>query len=148
MKSLLVTLALAAAWAAACATRADGPPALVVDRTACSHCRMLVSEPRFAAATRSPGGDDRIYDDVGCLLAAERAQRTAGARFWFHDASTGGWIDGDAAVFVAAPAVRTPMGGGILAFATRVAAEQAAAQHGGELVGSLDALLARTGALR
>ena len=49
MKAEAIVLALAI-WMAACATRADGPPEIVVDRTACSHCGMLISEPASAAA--------------------------------------------------------------------------------------------------
>ena len=66
-------LALAAALAtAACGVRAEGPPPIVVDRTPCSHCGMLISEPLYAAAYQAPGTDARVFDDIGCLRDAAR----------------------------------------------------------------------------
>ena len=131
---------------AACAVRADLPPEIVVDRTACSHCGMLISEPIYAAAYQTSEADARVFDDIGCLLTAAR-QGAPGdaARFWVHDAKTGSWIDGRAAVFVQASSLQTPMGGGVIAFATRADAEAAAAAHQGTIVPTLSALLAREG---
>ena len=127
---------------AACAARADAPPEIVVDRTACAHCGMLVSERIYAAASQASGAEAQVFDDVACLLAARAAD---GRRVWVHDAGTGEWIDGAAAVFVAAPSIRSPMGGGVLAFAARADADRAAAAHGGEVVPTLARLIARKG---
>jgi copper chaperone NosL len=135
-------------FAAACAARAAGPPDLVVDRTACSHCGMLVSEPIYAAAFQAPGADGRVFDDIGCLLAAARQQPAAGLRVWFHDATDGRWIDGPSAVFVVSPAIRTPMGGGVMAFDDERDAADAAARYRGEVVPSLALLLAKSGGVR
>ena len=143
MKSGLAVVAIGMLMAGGCAARAEGPPEIVVDRTACSHCGMLVSEPAFAAAYRAPQADGRVFDDIGCLLAAARREPSAGLRYWFHDAATGAWMDGDQAVFVVSPAIRTPMGGGIVAYGTARAAEDAAARHRGQVVGSLAQLVAR-----
>jgi copper chaperone NosL len=131
--------------AGGCAARVDGPPEIVVDRTACSHCGMLISEPAFAAAYQAPPAEGRVFDDIGCLLAAARREQAPGLRFWFHDAGTGTWIDGEKALFVVSRSIRTPMSGGIIAYGDLGAAEDAAAKHGGELVRSLPALLARSG---
>ena len=151
---MLVLLGLAAS--AACGVRADGPPEVQVDRTACSRCGMLVSEPAYAAAYRTPGSDARVFDDIGCLLEAARRESTAGPiRFWFQDAASPqdgpraargrprgeNWIDGETAVFVASPALRTPMGGGLIAYHDRTAAREAAARHRGRVVDSLNDLL-------
>jgi copper chaperone NosL len=137
---MVVLLGLAAS--VACGVRADGPPEIQVDRTACSHCGMLVSEPAYAAAYRTPGSDARVFDDIGCLLEAARRESTAGLiRFWFHDAASAAWIEGETAVFVASPALRTPMGGGLIAYRDRTAAREAAARHRGRVVDSLNDLL-------
>ena len=132
--------------AAACGVNADGPPKIVVDRTPCSHCGMLISETVFAAAYRGAGEDGRVFDDIGCLLEALERRGGPDVRVWVHDASGGGWIDGAAAVFVTAPSIRTPMNGGILAYRTAAAAEQAAGRHRGEIVRSMAALRSRGGA--
>ena len=128
-----------------CSAAPSGPPEIVVDRTACSHCSMLISEPVYAAAYRAPGGNHRVFDDIGCLLEAARAESGSGLQFWFHDASDGRWIDGTEAVFVGAGSIPSPMGGGLIAYRDRAAAEAAAGKHRGEMIRSLTELLQRTG---
>jgi copper chaperone NosL len=124
-----------------CGVRADGPPHLEEDRTACAHCGMLVSERMFAAAYRTASGEARVFDDIGCLLKAARAEPGGAARFWFHDAPSRTWIDGSGAHFIHAASVRTPMAGGMLAYADSAAAAKAAAELGGRVIGTLDELL-------
>lgn len=127
---------------AACGVKADAPPHIEVDRTPCSHCGMLVSEPTFAAAYRRDGFDARIFDDIQCLLnAASGEANPERLRFWFHDAATAAWIDRTEAVFVRSARLRTPMGGGLVAFSGRAAAAHGAHQHQGQVVGTLDDLL-------
>jgi nitrous oxide reductase accessory protein NosL len=129
--------------ASACAVTADGPPHVEVDRTPCAHCGMLVSEPVFAAAYRVPGADARVFDDIGCLLESVSREPAARAiRFWFHDANTQAWIDGSTAVFVHSDRLRTPMAGGLIAYAERASAERGARAHEGRVVGNLEAVIA------
>src|SRR5262245_4849990 len=86
MRALML---LAVASSIACGLRADGPPDIQVDRTACSHCGMLISELAYAAAYRAPGADPRVFDDIGCLLeAARREPARSSLRFWFRDAAS------------------------------------------------------------
>lgn len=140
----LTLLAVSAAiGVAACGVRADGPPPIVVDRTACSHCGMLISEPLYAAAYQAPGEQPRVFDDIGCLLNAARAASRQDLRFWFHDAGSGDWVDGTAATFVGSSEIRTPMGGGFIAFRDAAAAQQAAFHYHASIVPSLATLLSR-----
>jgi copper chaperone NosL len=127
---------------AACGVRADGPPEIVVDRTPCSHCGMLISEPIYAAAYRATGSVARVFDDIGCLRDAARAE-AGSVVYWFHDAADGGWIDGPQASFVTSPDIRTPMGGGLIAYRNPSAAEHWAARHRGRVVRSLADLLTK-----
>lgn len=137
---LLITLLIAAA----CGSESGGPPEIVVDRTACSHCTMLISEPRYAAAYQTAGAEPKVFDDIACLLEAARKETATGFRYWFHDGNDGTWIDGDA-VFVASPEFRTPMGGGIIAYRDLAAAEHAADQYRGRIMRSLPELLKEKG---
>lgn len=131
---------------AGCGATAEGPPEILVDRTPCAHCGMLISEPAYAAAYRAPGSESRVFDDIGCLLASARNETAPAAlTFWFHDAGTAGWIDGRHAVLVRAATIRTPMGGGLIAFRDRTAAADAAARYQGAMVGSVEDLLAGQG---
>ena len=117
MSMKAITFFLFVLASAGCSAKADGPPAIQVDRTACAHCTMLVSDERFAAAYETAAGEARVFDDIGCLLDAARKEASADTlRFWFHDALTGEWIRGDEAIFVRSDRVKTPMGGGILAY--------------------------------
>ena len=129
--------------AVACGARSATPPEIVVDRTACHHCGMLISDRRYAAAVRT-AESDRVFDDIGCLINALKGRAPDDATFWFNDATSADWITGTP-VFVASAAFRTPMSGGVLAYGDRAAAERAAATHQGTIVRSLDALLARAG---
>ena len=125
-----------------CAVKADGPPEIVVDRTPCSRCGMLISEPIYAAAFRSTGNATRVFDDIGCLRDAARTERGP-LTYWFHDADDGAWIDGPQASFVSSLDIRTPMGGGLIAYRDPSAAERSAARRRGRVVRSLGDLLSK-----
>jgi copper chaperone NosL len=134
---ILLTTAL---WVAACGARVDGPPEIVVDRSACSHCGMLISERIYAAALRTPHGGARVFDDIGCLLAAVPAPLAAGTRVWFHDAADASWIEAKDAVFVVSRELRTPMSGGVIAYRDRATARREASRLGGTVALSIDEL--------
>jgi copper chaperone NosL len=133
-------LGLAMLLATSCGVAADGPPEIAVDRTACSHCGMLISEPLYAAAYQAAGGETRVFDDLGCLRNAARTEHGA-LRVWVHDAASGAWIDGAEAIFVSSSAIRTPMGGGMLAYRHPEDADRAAVKHKAQVIRSLSTLL-------
>ena len=141
-------ITVCALLAAGCSARVGGPPDIVADRTACSHCTMLVSETAYAAAYQVPGADARVFDDIGCMLEAmRRAGLRAGGdtRLWFHDAGDREWIENGGAVFVRSSEIRTPMGGGIVAYRDAKRAEEAAARFHGDVVPSIAELVAVKG---
>jgi copper chaperone NosL len=82
---------------------------------------MLVSDLAYAAAFRTAEGEERIFDDIGCML---RELPASGPRVWVHDFDTSSWIDGEKAFFLRSGSLETPMGGGIVAFSSREAAEK------------------------
>jgi len=136
-----VALSLAASLAvSACSAKPSGPPAIEIDRTACSHCGMLISEPLYAAAYQAAGAEARVFDDIQCLREAARTE-SGPLTFWFHDANDQGWIDGGAAMFVASPEIRSPMGGGLIAYRDRAGADRAAQQYKGRVIQSVSDLL-------
>ena len=140
-------LVLAAALLApACGARAEGPPEIVVDRTPCSRCGMLISERLYAAAYQAAGADARVFDDIGCLRDAARDERGA-LRIWVHDAADGQWMNGVEAFLVSSPSIRTPMGGGLLAYRDPAAAHRAAGQHNGRVIRSFDEMLKKESGL-
>ncbi len=142
-------IAVAVSLLAACHSRPPGPPEIVVDRTACSHCAMFVSEPIYAAAYRVDAREPKVFDDIACLVASMRRESlttdSSGFRVWFQDGNGAGWIDTSAPVLVSSAIFRTPMGGGVLAYRDAAAAAQAASTYHGQVVGSLTNLMNRKG---
>jgi copper chaperone NosL len=139
LAALLAAAALGAVlWRVTAAP--SGPVEPAWDKVACARCRMLVSDPRFAAQLRTASGV-RFYDDPGCLLLARAEERASqpgelseGAA-WFHDSAGDGWLAEQEARFVAA--APTPMGHGLAAVAA------AAAPEGLDAATALAALRAR-----
>lgn len=103
---------------------------------------MLISEPLYAAGYKAPHADARVFDDIGCLLEAVSSEaEPENLRFWFHDAATSAWIDGRGAVFVAAAGLKTPMGGGFVAYKDEDEAARAASARQGRVVRTVADLL-------
>jgi copper chaperone NosL len=113
---LLVLAALLAAFGAAAwwlARPQEGPAEVAYDRVACAHCRMLVSEPRFAAQLRRGTGEVLFYDDPGCLLLHRLQLADPEAHAWFHDSRSDRWLDDEQVAFVRV--TESPMGYGFAA---------------------------------
>lgn len=136
------SLSLALVLLAACGV-ADGPPEIALDRTACDHCGMLISELGYAAAFKMPGEPARVFDDIGCMLDELRGlpvgERTA---LWFHAYDADTWLTPETAVFVRSPELRTPMAGGVVAFASAEEAARLAAELETRVISRFDELLA------
>ena len=142
-------IAIGAALLAACQSTQPRPPEIVVDRTACSHCRMFVSEPIYAAAYRAENAEPKVFDDIACLVASLRRESLSAdsstLRVWFQDGNGGGWIESGAPVLVSSAVFRTPMGGGMVAYRDAAAAAQAVKTYQGQVVGTLSDLMNRKG---
>jgi len=112
--SLVALAAFAFAAAIHWAQRApEGPVSVPLDRVACAHCGMLVSEAAFSGQLHTRNGDVLFYDDPGCLLL-DAEQRGEDVRaHWFHDAGSERWLSAEEVGF--APADPTPMGYGLAA---------------------------------
>jgi copper chaperone NosL len=107
----------------------DGPPDISYNRENCDRCGMLIAEPKHAAALVPDEGDELHFDDVGEMVAVAQEQGVDRTRVWVHDHDTGDWTDGLAAFYVVDPLRRTPMATGVVAFATREAAEVFGAEN-------------------
>ena len=140
VRTMLGVALLAVAGATGCAAQADGPPEIALDRDACSHCGMLISEARHAAAFRAADGTMRVFDDIGCLRDAAGGNNAA-ERIWVHDSVDASWIDAGEATFVVSPDIRTPMAGGVLAFRHAADAEGAAVTCHGRVIRSMSDVL-------
>jgi copper chaperone NosL len=95
------------------ASNAAGPRPIVWGEEACAHCRMHVSEPRFAAQVVLPEGQALNFDDPGCLLLHLEGAPATGATLYFHHAREERWLQAPRVAF--APGDSTPMGYGLVA---------------------------------
>lgn len=92
------------------------PPKIRYGQDICADCRMIIAEPRFAAAAVSETGEVFKFDDIGCAARYADSAKVVPARLWVHDFLTEQWVDGKAAVFVHSGNLVTPMGYGLAAF--------------------------------
>ncbi len=121
----------AALLLAGCAARdPSAPPRIAYGEHACARCGMLTADARFASAAVEPDGAAHVYDDIGCLLEVWRSGALTGMRLWVHDHESMAWIRAEAATFVLAPGIESPMGFGLAAFAGPEDAVAFAAQAG------------------
>lgn len=139
---LLPALLALGALPAGCTGTAEGPPHWTLERTACAECSMLLSDGAFVAAYRLDG-EERLFDDVGCLLAAlEEEPAAERAEVWVSDYESHRWMAADAATFVHVPDhLSTPMGSGLAAFHEPAAAAALAQRKGGRVVAGWERLL-------
>lgn len=129
---LVVGLLVAACGSA----ETSGPPVINYGRDVCTQCGMIINEARFASAYELPDGTQKLFDDLGGMIAHQRqAGDTLDPRkTWVHDFETEEWVTADAAYFVPTLAVTTPMGHGILAFSDSERAHTFAAEVDGEVI--------------
>lgn len=110
------------------------PPAIAYGRDVCARCNMIISDERFAAGYVLPGGEVRVFDDIGDLVLwlAERPEE--GAVPFVHDYESHAWLRAESAFYVRSPEIRSPMGFGLAAFATKERARALAAGKQGEVL--------------
>ena len=122
------------------ASRDDGPgPAPVrVGALRCPYCSMSVIDARFAAQQVTTGGRVYVYDAIECLVdhIAGHGGPVLAAGWCFvadHEASTrdeASLLSVHVAQLRHHPRLRTPMGGGLVAFASEQQADAFAAERG------------------
>ncbi len=133
-------LAVATALVVACGGDPSlEPPKIHFGEDLCAHCGMIVSEERFATATiveRSERTREiRIYDDIGCMLAAGSPRDGRIAARFVHDHESLSWIAAETAFYVRGAELRTPMLSGLAAWADRKQAESGAKRYSGSVIG-------------
>lgn len=151
-------LALTALLLTAC-SRDDlaGPPELRLGRDICAECNMLVAEDRCSSAILIEDRgrrDHRMFDDISCMIDFEDKDHDfVLIETFVRDYAAGeenGWLSAADAYFLHADVdrLRTPMGSGMVAFATRSAAEAKQQEVGGEIMTWEELSAARREAMR
>lgn len=114
--ALVATPLLAGLAGCGSARKAGGPQPISWDRDACTQCRMILSDRRFAVQLQGGPRDEHwVFDDIGCALTWLRAQpwrASAPAQIWVAALDSRGdqvhWLDARRAHFVAGRS--SPMG--------------------------------------
>ncbi len=101
-----------------CSSATQQPASVDTRNDACAHCRMTVSDVRFAGQIAAKGEEPRFFDDIGCLRDyLTRHALGEDAVAYVADHRTKAWVPRDKAVYVRNDRVSTPMGSHIIAFA-------------------------------
>jgi copper chaperone NosL len=108
------------------------PVPLRYGEDACAHCRMTVSDPRFGAELVAATGRTYPFDAVECLAAFVQAHPEVEVHsLWVVPSDAPGTlVHVEDAFFARSPAVRSPMGAGLIAFSTAAARDAALAGEG------------------
>lgn len=127
--ALITACGLLLSVLSSCATQ-EVTPVDLYPEDECSHCRMTVSDPRFAAEIITVDGEVFKFDDIGCMEAYQLRHpeiRAGGVFVMDFDSAT--WLSAGKATIISTE-VSTPMGSGKLAFNGREASERFLAQYG------------------
>ena len=113
----------------------DSPVPINREVDMCEHCRMTISDFRYAAEIIEKRRTHK-FDDIGCMLAYAQSKNISpgNARIWVMDFDNSTWIRGDEAYFVTSPEIHTPMGYGIIAFKDPIKAKEVADKNEVEVV--------------
>lgn len=102
---------------------ADGAPSIAFDLDACEHCRMTISDRRYAAAAATATGRTVRFDSLECLAAWLNAAEAPARTVWVTDAMAPGALVAIGAVrFLRGEPGSSPMGAGYIAVGTQHAA--------------------------
>jgi copper chaperone NosL len=114
----LITLAVTLSMiAGGCKSSDELLPEVVVDRSECAKCRMLISDGRFAGLIKT--SEYLMFDDLGCMLKYEQQVSPQEIRgMWVRDYFLNIWILENEAIFYRINDISTPMEYGYVA-ATR-----------------------------
>lgn len=132
----------------ACSVGPPAPARLDPANDTCAHCRMAVSDKRFAAQIARRGEEPIFFDDIGCLRDYLRESRPNGDAVAFvADHRTGEWVAGGRAVYSRRPSLATPMASGLVAHADSASRDRDPEAAGAEPVPAVEILgpLARGG---
>lgn len=121
---------LVAGWA-----MAQRPLQVGIDR--CPYCQMTAIDGRFAAQHITPLGRVYRYDAIECLVdhlnghgpPAPEIGELFAADFAASSAANAHYLPVEALLFLHHPRIRTPMGGGLVAFGEAAAAERFIAER-------------------
>lgn len=109
------------------------PRDIVLGVDVCEYCHMIIDDIDRAAQWVETGGEFRVFDEAGDLVAWLKQGQRPGGRAWLADADGKGWIAAEDASFVSG-AVSTAMAFDLVAFRDRARADSLVAARGGRVL--------------
>ncbi len=104
----------------------------------CAHCRMVITEPQFAAQALNSKGRAFKFDAVECLanwvVTGEGAEIELHSLWVADHEEPNSWLRVEQARFLRTDAVHTPMGAGVVALRDGQAAREQQQMRGGEIL--------------
>jgi len=128
--SIVYAVILGVCVSLVCCGSKEIKPVDVYSEDRCAHCRMAVSDLRFASEIISDKGEVFKFDDIGCLeefFKMKPPTLTVAAAF-YHDYATKEWIPAARATVVET-GIATPMSSGKAAFTDSSAAQKFLQEH-------------------
>lgn len=103
----------------------------------CAHCKMMITDDRFAAQLVTETGKALKFDAIECLASYASAHKSelASAKLWisnFEDPGT--WVEAEKAFIIKSEVINSPMGESLLAFKSEQEMKDHLAEYPGEQV--------------
>ncbi len=103
----------------------------------CAHCRMMITDNKFAAQLVTDKGKAFKFDAIECLTAYSKANKEVadGAKYWVSDYNNpGSWLNTEEAVFIKSDVINSPMGASLLALSNKSEAEAHLQEKPGRII--------------
>ncbi len=103
----------------------------------CAHCKMMITDDRFAAQIATETGKAIKFDAIECMAdyAGENKSELQAAEFWVSNfTKPGEWININNAFLIRSEVINSPMGESLLALDTGKDVEEHLAEYPGERV--------------
>ena len=103
----------------------------------CQHCKMMITDSRFAAQLVTEKGKALKFDAIECLAAYEKnsGEQFSEAKLWVSNYETPGeWLPIPGAQFVKSEVIKSPMGASLLALPSPEVAQNHIREKAGTLL--------------
>lgn len=98
-----------------CSTEQDKPPVILTGQDPCDNCFMIINEIKYSASLKLVNGEEKRFDDIGCMLSYIHKNKDQIKRSWVYDYVDDEPLNTGEAFFIYSDNIITPMGSGIIA---------------------------------
>lgn len=103
----------------------------------CAHCKMMITDNRFASQLVTKTGKVIKFDAIECMAAyaGNHKSQVESAKMWVSNFDNPGhWIELHQALFIKSEVIKSPMGESLLALESEQAAKTHLQQYDGQVV--------------